>query len=799
VMCTSAGVSVAAGATVPGTDSDWCNSCVCMNVGTDEGVLACTTQMCLPEPLPLTAAPTPDWRPTPPPTSFDGPVNTGECPLQAPAHQSSCEDVVEYGAGAGHTDLMCQYDLACCEPDPAWGPQGWDALDLDGRPRSPLCYNATDSMCQQFSGLGHVWVNQPFSMPCPFYGPRNTAACPVQPPAHKSPCSSVGEGGSLMCQFGLTCCDPNPAWGPDGWDAVDAEPLCFNTTDSLCQQFSGIGHIWVNLPFSLPCETWPRVPTPVPTPAPPTPPTPPPPPTVCADFAFVRRDHSLEWYRDTTWSRAYHLKDGRYACPRLPEGTVCPLAEYCCDSGTCFNTTYATCNGGGFDMAFSAERCTDATCPQAVPFSPRNRRAPCALNPDTECRYQHNVSCPGGGHLPFSQDVQCAADFTWRHSEAVTQTTCPPTPAPAPVPPYVPTCADFAGIRRDGDLMWAHNLARDGRYSCAGLTEGHVCPLARHCCESGRCFDTTFATCNADGRFDITYNTADSCSAGCPATSPSNWGMNWRRHGIKAPCGSPGLHCLYNISHCPVPNEHLVRFRGESACGADFTWGSSTGQSPCPAVPTPPPPPTLPPTPAPTHCSWDTCDTMTTCLGPQPSLICTSGGDPHVNMFSYHPDSREDRSVTALPLGPYILSQTLSTQGASAGFVVQACHKSSFSINTGVAVRSPYGTVKWVDGGPWVIECSTDTECGIECSTTTCAFPDGERVSMSGIRIWLSLPHSHCGHVEGLCGRYVSRLPADGACCCCGAPLPARCVRCSLHSSLTDPDSPALRCPCLHC
>jgi hypothetical protein len=201
-----------------------------------------------------------------------------------------------------------------------------------------------------------------------------------------------------------------------------------------------------------------------------------------------------------------------------------------------------------------------------------------------------------------------------------------------------------------------------------------------------------------------------------------------------------------------------------------------------------------------THLTWTVargarCATMppTLCASSSPGSA-TSGS---INRFRCRAHSTGQETLPHVPCSPRHTKVLAAVRG-SAGFVVQACHKSSFSINTGVAVRSPYGTVKWVDGGPWVIECSTDTECP-QCSDTTCVFPDGERVSMSGIRIWLSLPHSHCGHVEGLCGRYVSRLPADGACCCCGAPLPARCVRCSLHSSLTDPDSPALRCPCLHC
>ena len=337
-------------------------------------------------------------------------------------------------------------------------------------------------------------------------------------------------------------------------------------------------------------------------------------------------------------------------------------------------------------------------------------------------------------------------------------TTRSPTPLHYVSPTPMPTCLDW-NLRADHTLNWVNPKntklgyeRSNGKIKCGS---GYLdCAYGLYCCPGSTvCFNTTFAECN-NGHFDITFNTASCPNFACPASVYATQVTTGYRT-KPGPCGGPGAErCSWNRTFCPAPNQDLLHYSDHAKCGTDYMW--SNGQqrnNRCPVdgyVQ-----PTNAPTGAPTDCSWhgpaDTCGTMASCLDPyrrSPNLFCTSGGDPHVNMFAFTPKNPSKFSLTAYPLGPYVLAQDKDKD-----FVVQACHKSDFSINTGVAVKSPYGNVKNLDGATWILDAAANAS-GIVCSGVSCLFPNGERVSFSGIRAWIVLPTTYCGNVEGLCGNY---------------------------------------------
>merc|ERR1719498_1749467 len=168
-------------------------------------------------------------------------------------------------------------------------------------------------------------------------------------------------------------------------------------------------------------------------------------------------------------------------------------------------------------------------------------------------------------------------------------------------------------------------------------------------------------------------------------------------------------------------------------------------ESPTPA-PTPPPTPfpTPPPTPP---CPYSTCTEMKACGG-DPRMYCRSAGDPHVRTFAgrtAHPQGR----------GPFTLAKT--TDGA---IDVQVCHRplnSRVSINKMAAIKTAkWGTVKYY-GGRW----HGDFTKGISCSGSTCTLPTGEKVTMSGSTVSVSMGKNRCRAVRGLCGQYDPANFAD--------------------------------------
>lgn len=86
------------------------------------------------------------------------------------------------------------------------------------------------------------------------------------------------------------------------------------------------------------------------------------------------------------------------------------------------------------------------------------------------------------------------------------------------------------------------------------------------------------------------------------------------------------------------------------------------------------------------------------------------------------------------------------------------CHKrvnAAVSVNSAVAVRGPFGTVKYFHrGNAWTGDIGTDPYTQPVCKGSTCSFPQGERVAMSGTSVYVTMKSNHCGGVEGLCGRF---------------------------------------------
>ena len=158
-------------------------------------------------------------------------------------------------------------------------------------------------------------------------------------------------------------------------------------------------------------------------------------------------------------------------------------------------------------------------------------------------------------------------------------------------------------------------------------------------------------------------------------------------------------------------------------------------------TPTPPPTPVAAPTPTPlavptpVPCGFDTCAGMAAC---DTTMRCSSGGDPHVTMFS-------GQKGHPMGEGPYVLAQSTDRS-----FEVQVCHRRvrpGISVNSAMAVRSSeYGSAKYV-GSSWEVSSGSQ----IACSGATCRFPTGEVVSALA---WVSLPSSYCSAVQGLCGNY---------------------------------------------
>lgn len=131
-------------------------------------------------------------------------------------------------------------------------------------------------------------------------------------------------------------------------------------------------------------------------------------------------------------------------------------------------------------------------------------------------------------------------------------------------------------------------------------------------------------------------------------------------------------------------------------------------------------------------------------------MTCSSSGDPHMHMFYQGSTSSGTSSSGGHPqgVGPYVMAQSIDKK-----FIVQVCHSGvpktgHVSVNTAMAVKSPWGIVKRI-GGSWV-GANTD----IKCSAETCHFPDGEVVSMRGSTVWVRFPAKYCGNVQGMCGNY---------------------------------------------
>jgi hypothetical protein len=146
------------------------------------------------------------------------------------------------------------------------------------------------------------------------------------------------------------------------------------------------------------------------------------------------------------------------------------------------------------------------------------------------------------------------------------------------------------------------------------------------------------------------------------------------------------------------------------------------------------------PTPSPTPvCHYETCAEMKVC---NKQMLCRYIGDPHIQMFS-------GKRASPMGVGPYIFAMN-----SEKNFMVQACHKrvsDEASVNSGLAIRYKQWTVKYLNNRWSGIHGS-----GISCSSDTCNFPTGERVSVAGggSAVWLALPSTYCGDVSGLCGAF---------------------------------------------
>lgn len=172
------------------------------------------------------------------------------------------------------------------------------------------------------------------------------------------------------------------------------------------------------------------------------------------------------------------------------------------------------------------------------------------------------------------------------------------------------------------------------------------------------------------------------------------------------------------------------------------TWVRDAQQNPPTDFVTQPPTkvPTAvaPPAPTPAPCAFDSCAAMATCAS---NMRCSSGGDPHVTMFSgkrSHPHGA----------GPFVLAQS-----ADKSFVVQACHQpvgssGSVSVNKALAIKTAQGVVKYVDGN-WDVG-----NTGITCPSGVCTFPSGEKVAAVGSSVWVEFPAAYCNKVSGLCGTF---------------------------------------------
>jgi hypothetical protein len=203
-----------------------------------------------------------------------------------------------------------------------------------------------------------------------------------------------------------------------------------------------------------------------------------------------------------------------------------------------------------------------------------------------------------------------------------------------------------------------------------------------------------------------------------------------------------GVAVQYHILDAQDPHRYKVNKEGAGAGWAEVSsfWAYTT--APASAVPTF----------SPTETPFASCDE----LGSSGELMaCYNFGDPHFTTFS-------NQKHNAMGHGEYILMQA----DEASDFAVHVCHqpgdKPEVSQNTGVAITSQWGVLKFnhqldssrptiPDGSGITLRPHTPS-FGIN----TITFPSGEIVETqnAGGVTTVMLPARYCGNVHGLCGAY---------------------------------------------